>query len=150
MLEQPFDDLCVQVSGLGAALRAVQAAAPDDDATSADVRDLLQLLDEILRGAQRAHHAARLPVHIDVVRRAMPRCQHQLSKLKSRFCTGLYAPAFLAELRAAGREETAWHVERCLGPLYAAERAMAACWTSVGQYSALNPGGAIPGFLPPP
>lgn len=149
MLEQPFNDLYTKLTNLRGAFRHVQISCAHDDALTAEMREMLAALDALMLVCDRARKAARLPVDVDTVRRALPRCQRQLSELKARFRTGLGAPVNLEAHQAAGRVELAWHIGRCQGPLHAAEWAISACWSKLGEYSVLNPGGAIPGFAPP-
>lgn len=146
VLEPAFNDLCLKLGGLRSALRAVQVSVSSDEELSAEAHGLLLLLDEVIHGAERARKAARLPVDIDAVRRALPRCQQRLSEFRVAFYTGLNAPERVEELDRTGRDEAATYIGRCGGPLKTAEFALAACWRKVGEYSALNPGGAVPGF----
>lgn len=146
ILEPAFSELCLKLGSLRTALRAVQVSVSGDAPLAAEAHELLLILDETILGAERARKAARLPVDIDAVRRALPRCQERLNHFKAAFYAGLDAPRRVEELERAGREEAAGYIARCGGPLSTAEFALAACWRKVGEYSALNPGGAIPGF----
>ena len=53
-------------------------------------------------------------------------------------------------LAEAECHEALYYTRRCSEPLFAAERALSACWQKVGLYSALNPGGVVPGLPPLP
>jgi hypothetical protein len=149
MLEPSFNDLCRQLSTLRMAMRAVQVAAAGDAAMAGSAQDALAIVDDVILGAERGRNASRLPVDIDAVRRVLPRCQRRFGEFKERFYGGMNSPQRLAELGEAGAEEIVYYIGRCSGPLFASERALGACWRTVGEYSALNPGGAIPGFFPP-
>jgi hypothetical protein len=149
MLEPPFKDLCIQLSNLRLSLRAVQVAVSSDEALSGSAREALAVLDEVIQGAERGRKASRLPVNIDGVRRALPRCQRRFSDFKALFYSGVGSAERTAELGAAGRHEATYYIGRCSAPLFAAERALGFCWRKVGEYSALNPGGVVPGIVPP-
>jgi hypothetical protein len=148
-LEKSIDDLCRRLAELRAALRAVQVIAGDGE-PAADVREVVILLDSAAEPAEKARKAARLPVEIDAVRCALPRSQRQFSLLKHQFRSTVNAQERLDGWRSAGREDLVYYIGRCSGPLFAAEWALGACWSSLAEYAALNPGGAIPGLLPPP
>jgi hypothetical protein len=149
MLERTFAELCDRLADLRSSLRAVQVAAAQDELLSGELQELVRTLDGVTAAAQKARHASRLPVDVDAVRRALPGCQRELSGLKVRFCAGVSAAETMEAHRAEGRAELAWHIGRCSPPLFAAERAIASCWTALGKYALSHPGGAIPGFLPP-
>ena len=149
MLEKSFNDLCANLGYFRNSLRQVQVAATHQESLSAELRGLLAALDAVTLAAERARNAARLPVDVDAVRRSLPHCQRQLSVLKERFYGGIGAPAELDAHRAEGRQEVAWYLGRCQPPLRAAEWSVSACWSELGEYSLLNPGGAMPGFVPP-
>ena len=149
MLEKAFTDLCLKLAALRGSLRTVQVDAAHDEELSGELRELVAALDAVVAVAGKARNAARLPVDVDAVRRSLPGCQRQLSLLKERFHAGMGAPGRLDRYRAEGHEELAWHIGRCNAPLFAAEWAISACWSGLAEYAVLNPGGAIPGFLPP-
>jgi hypothetical protein len=149
LLEQSMNDLCRRLAELRAALRAVQVAAGDGE-PAAGIRELVAVLDSAAEAAEKARKAARLPIEIDGVRCALPRSQRQFSVLKHQFCATLNARQTLDTWQSAGREDLVYYIGRCSGPLFAAERALGTCWTRLAEYSALNPGGVMPGFFPPP
>ncbi|HWQ55024.1 MAG TPA: hypothetical protein VN442_15160 [Bryobacteraceae bacterium] len=107
-------------------------------------------MDEVIQGAERARKASRLPADVDTVRRVLPRCQRRFSECKEAFYAGMDAPGHITGLNDAGHQEIAWYIGRCAAPLHAAEFSLSTCWRKLGEYSALNPGGVIPGFAPPP
>lgn len=150
LLEPVFNDFCLKLAALRSALRAVQVAAATEEAVSSAARELLLTVDEVIQGAERARKASRLPADVDAVRRVLPRCQRRFSECKQVFYSGMDSPERIAGLTAAGQEEVAWYIGRCAAPLHAAEFALSTCWRRMGEYSAVNPGGVIPGIVPPP
>jgi hypothetical protein len=121
----------------------------EDERVVVELGELLPALDAVSAAAQKAHKGARPPVDVDAVRRALPRCQRDLSGLKRRFFSGLGGQAAVERHRAEGRDELAWHIVRCATPLMAAEWAISVCWSRLGEYAVTHPGGAVPGFAPP-
>lgn len=150
MLEPVFDDLCRQLAQLRTALRAMQVAVAADAEAAGETRALALLLGEVLERAERARKASRLPVDIDGIRRSLPRCQRQFGEFKTLFYAGPGSPERAARLEEAESCEALYYTRRCSEPLFAAERALSACWQKVGVYSALNPGGVVPGIPPVP
>jgi len=150
MLEPVFNDLCLQLARLRTALRAVQVSVAGDTEAAGETRTLALLLGEVMERAERARKASRLPVDIDGVRRALPRCQRQFGEWKDLFYAGPGSPAREERLAEAECHEALYYTRRCSEPLFAAERALSACWQKVGLYSALNPGGVVPGLPPLP
>jgi hypothetical protein len=110
----------------------------------------MALAEEAALSAERGRKAARPPVDIDGIRRALPRCQRQMSRLIETFRGGLGSPEKMEEFRRGERHALAWAVGRAAAPLFAADWALGACWRQAGAYAALNPGGAMPSFVPRP
>lgn len=145
-MEKAFIDLCRELGNARTALRLLHAGTGGDPEITAAAASLIAIAGEALDTAERGRKAARIPVNIDVVRRSLPKCQRQISRLMKEFRDGVNAP----ERMRAYPPEVAWAVGRCAAPMFAADWAISACWRKAAEYAALNPGGVMPSFVPRP
>lgn len=144
-----FGDFCTHLGALRASLVELQAEVAEDEALGRSAAELIGVLDEAARGAQRAQKATRGPsVNIDAARSALPRCQWHYNDLAARFRAELDSRERVAAFKGRRRNRVVYRVGRCREPLMAAGRALSVCWISMAQYAALNPGGGLP--FPPP
>lgn len=144
MLDQAFEDVSAQLGLLRIALVEFQGAVADNSALSGGSGELLLLLAEAMRAADRARQASRGRVAIDVVRRTLPRCQRPFNQLMGRFRTELDSAERVKEFEEARRGQVRYALGRCRIPLFAASRALSVCWVEMARYAEVNPGGALP------
>ena len=149
LLYMVFGDVCTHLGTLRTSLVELEAVVAENEALGRSAAELIAVLDEAARGAQKAQKATHGPyINIDAARSALPRCQGHYNDLTARFHAELDSRARVAVFEGEQRDRVVYRLGLCRAPLMAAGRALSVCWMSMAQYAALNPGGGLP--LPPP
>jgi hypothetical protein len=128
-------------------LTVMEDRPPGPDAQIVDhfeygVEDILGYLNETLQLAASAERAVEPPVHLDVARHALTKCQERFQRMENVFSSSLTSYERLKDLASFASERRRWQpwvssvkqgIDHCVQSLDHARTSLRECWQEIAE-----------------